>query len=358
MIDDTIDVRYDERFNYNKLASYLQGKLPGTDNLEKLKVKQFGGGVANLTYLLRYGEVEYVLRRPPLGTVVKSSHDMGREHKVLSVLYKSFNKVPQSYLYCDDISVIGAPFFIMERKQGIVIRKQFPSQFQNRQNAAKEISEALIDTLVDLHNVDYKNLGLEDLGKPEGFIERQIEGWYKRWNRAKIKDSQLMDAVYNWLRENIPENSQFSLVHNDYKLDNVMFNREDPSDIISIFDWDMCTLGDPLSDLGALLTYWTEPSDPVHFKKIAMMPTEEQGFRTRKELVKRYEKQSGLKIDNINFYHTLGLFRLVVIVAQIYIRFVRKQTRDKRFEELGKLIPYIIKAAHEMSKKERKMKLK
>lgn len=352
MVDDTIDVRRDETFDYDKLAKYLQGKLPGTDNIEKLQVKQFGGGVANLTYLIKYDDFEYVLRRPPLGKITKSSHDMGREHNVLSVLYKSFSKVPQSYLYCDDTSIIGAPFFIMERKQGIVIRKKFPSQYHDQQDAAREMSEALIDALVDLHQVDYKDLGLSKLGKPEGFISRQVEGWYKRWNGAKIEDNQLMDATYQWLRENIPQVSRFSLLHNDYKLDNMMFNPEDPSDIVSIFDWDMCTLGDSFSDLGALLAYWTEITDPIHFKAIAMMPTGDHGFLTREELVKRYEEKSGLKIKNINFYHALGLFRLVVIVAQIYIRFVHKQTEDTRFEELGKLIPLIIRAAHDITKKD------
>ncbi|MCE7735122.1 MAG: phosphotransferase family protein [Candidatus Heimdallarchaeota archaeon] len=352
MVDDTIDVRQDEKFDNNKLAKYLKGKLPGTQNIDDLQVRQFGGGVANLTYLLKYNEFEYVLRRPPLGKIAKSSHDMGREHSVLSVLYKSFSKVPQSYHFCDDTSVIGAPFFIMERKQGIVIRKEFPNQYQNHQNAARELSEALIDALVDLHQVDYKKLGLEELGRPEGFISRQIEGWYKRWKRAKIEDNQLMDATYQWLRENIPQVSRFSLLHNDYKLDNMMFNPEDPSDIVSIFDWDMCTLGDSFSDLGGLLAYWTEISDPIHFKAIAMMPTGDHGFLTRQELVKRYEEKSGFKIENINFYHALGLFRLVVIVAQIYIRFVNKQTEDTRFGELGKLIPLIIRAAHEITQKD------
>ncbi len=343
MVDDTIDVRQDEAFDYDKIARYLQGKLPGTDDIEDLQVKQFGGGVANLTYLLRYNEFEYDLRRPPLGKIARSSHDMGREHLVLSVLYKSFSKVPQSYLYCDDPSIIGAPFFIMERKQGIVIRKKFPPQFNDFQDAARKMSESLIDSLVDLHRVDYKELGLENLGKPEGFVNRQIEGWYKRWNRAKIEDSKLMDETYQWLRENIPKVTRFSLVHNDYKLDNMMFNPQDPSEIISIFDWDMCTLGDSLSDLGALLAYWTESSDPVHFKEIAMMPVGDHGFLSREELVRRYEERSGLKIININFYHALGLFRLVVIVAQIYIRFVRKQTQDSRFDELQLVILFEIR---------------
>ncbi len=346
---DTIDVREDEKFDEKSLAEYIKGKLLGTDDPSKLKVTQFGGGVANLTYLLKYDDFEYVLRRPPLGVLAKSSHDMGREFKVLSVLHKSFQLAPEALLFCDEVSIIGSPFFIMKRKSGIVIRRKFPESYQDTEKAAFDLSKALVDALVKLHSVDYQKIGLESLGRPEGFINRQIEGWYKRWNAAKESDNAQMDEVYNWLKLNIPKNSEYSIVHNDYKLDNMMFDPKIPSNMIAIFDWDMCTLGDPLSDLGALLTYWTEPTDPDYFKEIAMMPINVPGFMTRKELVQRYESQTGRKIENINFYHTLGLFRLVVIVAQIYIRFVRGQTRDKRFGLLGKLIPLIIKAAHEIA---------
>jgi aminoglycoside phosphotransferase (APT) family kinase protein len=348
---DTIDVRADENFDQNRLATYLRDKLPGAENPANLKVSQFGGGVANLTYQLKYGEIEYVLRRPPLGKIAKSSHDMEREHKVLSVLHKKFPIVPESYLYCGDETIIGAPFFIMKRMKGIVIRKEFPDEFLSHEHAGFKISTALVDALVQLHNVNYHEIGLADLGKPEGFIERQIEGWYKRWHHSKIDDDPLMDEVYRWLKENIPITNTYSIIHNDYKLDNMMFDSNDPSSIIAIFDWDMCTLGDPLSDLGAMLTYWTEPSDPSYFKQISMMPIGDFNFMSREELIARYEKKSGRKVENVGFYHTLGMFRLVVIVAQIYIRFVRKQTKDQRFGELGKLVPLIIRAAHEIANK-------
>ncbi|OLS26461.1 MAG: putative aminoglycoside phosphotransferase [Candidatus Heimdallarchaeota archaeon LC_2] len=346
---DTIDVREDEKFDEKALAEYIKGKIPGTKNPSKLIVTQFGGGVANLTYSLKYDNYEYVLRRPPLGVLAKSSHDMGREFKVLSVLHKVFKFAPEALLYCDDLSIIGTPFFIMNRKDGIVIRKKFPNSYPDSEKAAYEISVALVDSLAELHSVNYQSIGLEDLGRPEGFIIRQIEGWYKRWIDAKEDDNPMMDDVYNWLKSNIPNNSDYSIIHNDYKLDNMMFDANNPSKMIAIFDWDMCTLGDPLSDLGALLTYWTEPSDPDYFKEIAMMPIDIQGFMTRKELVQRYESKTGRKIENINFYHALGLFRLVVIVAQIYIRFLKGQTKDKRFGPLGKLIPLIIKASHEIA---------
>jgi len=345
---DTIEVRPDEQFDEARLAEYLRDKLPGSKN--PLTVRQFGGGAANLTYLLDYGSHEYVLRRPPLGPVAKSAHDMGREYKVLSVLHQALPFAPRAFLYCDDPALIGADFFVMERRKGVVVRRKIPPQFGEMPHAPRRMSEAMVDALAALHAVDYAALGLSDLGKPEGFIERQVEGWYKRWHAAKEADLPEMDAVYQWLKANLPTSSDVSLVHNDYKLDNVMLAEEDPGQLVAIFDWDMCTLGDPMSDLGALLCYWTEPTDAPYFQQMAMMPTGELGFLTRRELVERYAQKSGRSVHNISFYHTLGLFRLVVIIAQIYIRFARGQTQDERFAAFGPMIPLMAKAAVEVMK--------
>ena len=343
---DTIEVRPDEQFDEARLAEYLRGKLPGSEN--QLRVRQFGGGAANLTYLLDYGSHEYVLRRPPLGPVAKSAHDMGREYKVLSVLHQALPFAPRAFLYCDDPALIGADFFVMERRRGVVVRRKIPPQFTEMPDAPRRMSEAMVDALAELHAVDYEALGLSDLGKPEGFIERQVEGWYKRWHAAKEADLPEMDAVYQWLKANLPTSSDVSLVHNDYKLDNVMLAEDDPGQLVAIFDWDMCTLGDPMSDLGALLCYWTEPTDAPYFQQMAMMPTGELGFLTRRELVERYALKSGRSVHNISFYHTLGLFRSVVIIAQIYIRFARGQTQDGRFAAFGPMIPLMAKAAVEV----------
>lgn len=349
MIDDTIEVRKDEKFDYKIIGEFLKNKLPGTENPDNLTVRQFGGGAANLTYLLDYKTHQYVLRRPPLGPVAKSAHDMGREYKVLSVLHKSFPCAPQAFAYSDD-KLIGTPFFIMERKKGVVIRTKFPSIYDGVQNAARDMSKALIDTLVDFHKVNYKDMGLADLGKPEGFISRQIEGWYKRWNASKLEENKDMNWVYDWLKNNQPEDTRHALIHNDYKLDNVMYGFNNPGKLVGVFDWDMCTLGDPLSDLGSLLTYWSSPTDPSYFKKAAMMPTDaDLGFYTRSELVSRYAQKSGVSVDRINFYHSLGLFRLVVIIAQIYYRYMNKQTQDVRFAAFGKMIPLISHAARDVA---------
>lgn len=346
-MEDIIEVRSDERFDENKLAEYLSDKIEGAT--KNLVVRQFSGGAANLTYELKYPNYTYVLRRPPLGKVAKSAHDMSREHKVLSVLHKSFKYAPISYHFCDDPSIIGSQFFIMERKYGTVIRKTIPEIYKDKGAFGEQTSKALVDALVEFHKVNYKSIGLEDLGKPEGFINRQIEGWYKRWQGSKVKENNDMETVYNWLVKNQPEEYPLSIVHNDYKLDNVMLDNSDPGKLVAIFDWDMTTLGTPLSDLGAMLTYWTEESDSPYFRKTAMMPTEDIGFFTRDQLIQRYTQKSGISVDNINFYHALGLFRLTVIVAQIYYRYYNKQTQDQRFEAFGQMIPLIAKNAYEIA---------
>ena len=341
---DTIEVRADERFDVEKLAVYLRGRLP--DATDSMQVRQFGGGAANLTYLLDCGTRQYVLRRPPLGPVAKSAHDMAREYKVLSVLHQVFPYAPRAFLYCDDPSIIGADFFVMERRQGLVVRRSLPPEFAALPDTPRQLSAALVDALAEFHAVDYRTIGLADLGEPDGFIARQIEGWYKRWQASKTEEVPDMDAVYNWLKTHQPPTSAYSLVHNDYKLDNLMFASSDPSRLVAIFDWDMCTLGDPLNDLGALLAYWVEPTDPPYFQAMAMMPVE-AGFMTRRELVERYAQKSGRSIHDINFYHALGLFRVTVIIAQIYIRYHRGQTKDQRFAALGQMIPLMARAALE-----------
>lgn len=344
-MNDTIPVRADEQFDENRLAEYLRGKLPGSEH--PLTVRQFGGGAANLTYLLGYGAYSYVMRRPPLGPVAPSAHDMAREYRVLSVLHRAFPPAPQAFLFCAEPDIIGAPFFVMERREGVVVRRTIPEAYQTLEDAPQRMSRALVDTLANFHGVEYHALGLEDLGKPKGFVTRQIEGWNRRWHQAKLNDVPEMDAIYKWLTAHVPENTMVTLVHNDYKLDNVMLDPTDPGRVVAVFDWDMCTLGDPLSDLGALLTYWTEPDDPPFMRVIAQtfMPVGDPRFLSRTELVARYAEQSGRDVSNIRFYHILGLFRLVVIIAQIFIRYHRGQTQDKRFEAFGPMIVFVAKAA-------------
>jgi len=341
---DVIDVRPDEIFDEAVVADFLSDKLDGAD--QPMTVRQFGGGAANLTYLLQFGDThEYVLRRPPLGPVAPSAHDMAREYKVLSVLHQVFPYAPRAFLFSDD-EIIGAPFFVMERRHGTVVRRTLPDHYADMDSAPRQMSEALIDALAEFHAVDYSALGLDDLGKPDGFIQRQIEGWYRRWHKAKQGDNDNMDAVYQWLTHNLPASMASTLVHNDYKLDNTMFADDDPSKMIAIFDWDMCTLGDPLSDVGALLTYWTQSDDPPLVQLTTTMPVGDYGFLTREELVQRYANKSGRDLSEISFYHALGVFRLAVIAQQIYIRYVRGQTKDERFAGLGQVVEALAQTAY------------
>lgn len=334
-----IDVRPDERFDESALAEFLHGRIPGAEH--PLVVRQFGGGAANLTYELAFGDRTYVLRRPPLGPIAPKSHDMAREYRVLSHLSAVYPPAPRPFLLCEDPAVIGAPFFVMERREGVVIRRRLGSRYAAMENAPRRLGEALVDGLAALHLVDFEAIGLADLGRPTGFVERQIDGWWGRWHRAKSDDNPDMDRAHAWLARRRPSREAAALVHNDYKLDNAMFAAHDPSRLVAVFDWDMATLGDPLSDLGGLLAYWTDDEDPPEVRQFSPMPSDASGFPSRSELVERYAATTGRDVDQIDFYHVLALFRLAVIIAQIHIRWVRGQTQDERFAEFGELVKLV-----------------
>lgn len=339
---DVGEVRADERLDEARLADYLRERLDGADR--PLQVRQFHGGRANLTYLLDYGVAQYVLRRPPLGPVAPSAHDMRREFKVLSVLHQAYPFAPRAHHLCTDEAVLGADFLVMERRRGQVVRRELPSMYRDQLDAPQRMSAALIAALAQLQAVDYETLGLGDLGRPQGFLERQVAGWYRRWQRVLVLGgaSKLpeelpiaeMEILQEWLAQDRPESGQPTLVHNDFKLDNVMLAEDDPGRIVAVFDWDMCTLGDPLSDIGALLTYWTEVSDSEQRSAGRMMPIDARFWR-REELLGHYAELSGRDISQAHYYHVLGLFRLVVIAAQIYIRYHLGQTQDARFANYG-----------------------
>lgn len=345
---ETISVRSGEEIDEAAVAGYLKGRLPGADG--DLVVRQFGGGAANLTYELDYGDQVYVLRRPPLGPIAPRSHDMEREHRVLSRLSAVYPPAPHAHLFCDDESVIGAPFVVMERRYGIVVRRRMPALYAGRPEAPRLMGEALIEGLAALHTVDYAALGLTDLGKPGGFIERQVAGWFGRWERAKAEEVPAMEAAHGWLEDNLPPVTAWSLIHNDYKLDNSMFAVDDPSRLVAVFDWDMATLGDPLSDLGTLLTYWTDDDDLEEVRAFSPMPHDGAGFPSREELVEQYARLSGRDLSDIGFYHVLGLYRVAVILAQIYIRWVRGQTTDERFAGLGDLVKLVAARAADLAR--------
>jgi aminoglycoside phosphotransferase (APT) family kinase protein len=345
---ETIPIRDDEDFDHEKLADYLRGKLPGAE--QPLDVVQFAGGHANLTYLLRYGGREYVLRRPPLGPVAPTSHDMGREYRVLSVLHHAYPPAPQAYVFCEDPDIIGAPFFVMERRRGTVVRRTIPPEFGGGGDADvnRRISEVLIDTLADLHQVDAQAVGLGSLGKPDGFLQRQIEGWAQRYERAKTDEVPVVDEVVAWLRDNLPASPPPTLLHNDWRLDNMMLDSNDPGKCVAVFDWDMCTRGDPLADVGTLLSAWVEESEGPAGSGPGM-PSNTPGFLTRRAAVERYGKRRGVDVSNVPYYYVFGVFKIGVVVQQIYVRYHRGQTKDERFQVFGQAAQMLFWRAKDIS---------
>ena len=330
-----IDERPDERLDTTRLEPYLRANLPGAKG--PLSVRQFGGGKANLTYLLRFGESEFVLRRPPLGPIAPGAHDMRREHRVLSGLHWRYPLAPRSLLLCEDEGIIGAVFIVEERRHGFVIRDDIPAEFAGRPELNRRIGFALIDALADLHLVAPAEVGLDDLGRPEGFLERQLSGWIKRWQAAQggveaERAAAEMAPVLDWLGRRLPGSGPAALLHNDYRLDNCLLDIADPARIVAVLDWDMCTQGDPLADLGYLLNYWVEPDDPEGWRAIAAMPTWRDGFPTRSEAVERYAACTSFDVGAVGWYQVFAAFKLAVIIQQIYIRYVRGQTQDRRFE--------------------------
>ena len=323
-----VATRPDEELDTARLMPWLRERLESADG--PLEVAQFGGGHANLTYLLRFAEREYVLRRPPLGPVAPSAHDMRREFRVLSKLHRHFKLAPKSYLYCEDESIIGAPFQIMERRNGTVIRRKVPERYDDPKLKTR-IGHMVVDTLADLHRLDREAVGLGDLGRPEGFVERQIDGWAKRWEAARHENNPAMDRLISWLRGRRPPPGPAALVHNDYKLDNILVDTDDPARAVAILDWDMCTGGDPLADLGYLLNQWVETDDDPRWIEASVMPTAEEGFPRRADAVQRYADRTGFDVDDIDWYFALATMKFSVVIQQIFVRYLRGQTRDERF---------------------------
>lgn len=341
---ETIPIRPDEDFDHDRLAAYLRGKLPGSDG--PLEIVQFAGGHANLTYLLRYPGVEYVLRRPPLGPVAPGAHDMAREYRCLSVLYRAYPLAPRAFLFCEDSAIVGAPFFVMERRYGIVVRRTIPEPWGGGRDPVvnRKISEVLIDALADLHAVDPASVGLDQIGKPTGFLLRQIDGWMARYERAKTKEISLVAELHGWLHQNLPTSPRPTLLHNDWRLDNMMLASDDPGHCVAVFDWDMCTVGDPLCDLGTLLTAWIEEKEaPDGSGGPVGMPSNTPGFMTRAEAVRRYGLRHGVDVSNVPYYYVFGLFKMAVVLQQIYHRYHLGQTKDERFrtfEQAAELLFY------------------
>lgn len=344
MAHDTAPIREDERFDEARVAAYLQTHLAELVGVEPIVFDQFPGGAANLTYRAVAGNTELVLRRAPHGPVAERSHDMEREHRVLSRLWRAYPKAPRSYHFCADPDVLGKPFFVMERRRGWVIRNEWPEAYAD-DTLRQRLAGAVVDGLAELHLVDVRELGLEDLGRPDGFVERQVAGWTRRWHAAKTREVAAMDEASTALASDRPPPGPTTILHNDYKLDNTM--ADDAGAVVAVFDWDMATRGNALVDLGTLLAYWPDPASstsPIFGEQGVMLAP----YLTKSDVVDRYGLATGFDVSHISYYEGLALFRIAVIVEQIYHRYVGGQTADDRFARFEPIAPILAEAACEV----------
>jgi len=346
MSNDTIPIRQGEELNLAVLEEFLRENL---DTLPEgpLESLQFSAGHSNLTYLLKIANWEAVLRRPPLGPVAPKAHDMEREYKILSMLHPIFPAAPKPLLFSNQSEIVGSPFFVMERKHGLVLDTNFPEKMNVTKELCRQISDIMVGKLVELHSIDFKTTGLAVMSKPEGFMERQVHGWIGRYERAKTDEILEVETLKKWLVEHLPKHSDAAIIHYDFKLNNAMFN-QNFTEMVGLFDWEMATVGDPLADLAVTLSYWNQPDDPaLLIKGLGKAPVTavHEGFLTRKQFIELYAKKSGRDVTQLNFYLTFAYFKLAVIGQQIYYRYKKGQTNDTRFANFNYFVKNLIQHA-------------
>jgi aminoglycoside phosphotransferase (APT) family kinase protein len=341
---ETIVVRPDERFSVASVVAFLRSAGISGFDPDDMQVEQFPAGHSNLTYLLRSGGWEAVLRRPPLGPVAPRAHDMPREFHLLQRLHPRFPLAPEPYVLCEDPGVIGAPFYVMERRRGQVLDQQFPPGWRPSRELHRAIAESLVRVLVDLHAVDWKAAGLDAIGHPEGYMQRQVTGWIDRYQRAQTDQTQPIGPLASWLSTGLPESPPATVIHNDYKLNNLLLDSQDPRRITAVLDWEMATVGDPLSDLASLLVYWAEEGESEMMgglKAVTVSP----GFPRRDEIVQLYASASGRDVRSLDWYLAFAYFKVGVISQQIYYRWYRGQTHDERFSGHGRTATNLVRKA-------------
>lgn len=339
MLDQAQSIRQGEELNQAAIDQWLRSQV---QNLQgTLQIKQFHGGASNLTYLLSYDNQEFVLRRPPFGHKAKSAHDMGRECNIIQALKPHYTYVPEVVGHCQDEAVLGCEFFVMRRMVGIIPRKNMPKELQLDPDQTRQLCLTVLDKLIELHAIDPVQAGLEKFHKGAGYTQRQIGGWSKRYQAARTADATSFESVMQWLADHTPDDVKACVIHNDYRLDNVVLKQDDPQQVIGVLDWEMATIGDPLMDLGNSLAYWVQADDDPTFLMTRQQPTHIPGMLTRQEVVQYYSQQSGIPIEDFTFYEVYGLFRLAVIVQQIYYRYFHGQTKDPRFKDWVQLVNYM-----------------
>lgn len=332
-------VREGEALNLPAVDAWLKQQVPHLQGLPQ--VTQFAGGASNWTYRLEYPNGDYILRRPPAGTKAKGAHDMGREFRVQSALKPVYPVVPDMVGLCTDESVTGSEFYVMQRIAGIIPRKNLPKGLVLNAATTRQLCQNVLDKLVELHQVDVKATGLDSLGKGSGYCRRQIEGWSERYRKARTWNVPSYERVMAWLKERTPEDVANVVIHNDWRFDNVVLDEQDPTRVIGVLDWEMATLGDPLMDLGNALAYWTHADDNFLLKATRRQPTHLPGMMRREEVVAYYLSKTGHQPHDWAFYEVYGLFRLAVIVQQIYYRYHHGQTRNPAFKNFWILANYL-----------------
>jgi aminoglycoside phosphotransferase (APT) family kinase protein len=331
LLDQPRPVREGEELDRNALQQWLAGAVP--NNIAITDIHQFPSGFSNLTYLIKGDTQEMILRRPPKGSKVKSAHDMHREFRILSALNPVYPAAPKPLAYCDDASIIGAPFYVMERIEGVILRGKKPKEFDGTPELATTLCKRFVDNLAHLHAVDYEAIGLADLRREGSFTRRQVDGWIDRYRGSQTDDIPAIEQLAAYLKKNIPEDTDTVFIHNDYKFDNIVLDPDDLTRIIGVLDWEMCTIGDPLMDLGVVLSYWNEPKD-ISIGMVPCFLTLEPGCMTRQEVVNTYGERTERDVSNIMFYYIFGLLKLAVIAQQIYYRYKQGLTKDERFAGL------------------------
>ena len=330
------EIRDNEKIDIKILSEILKNKFGSSSN--SLEIKQYRKGYSNLTYNLLWNNKEFILRKAPFGALVKGGHDMKREFNILSRLSLHYDKVPKTYFYFDDKSIIDFDFYLMEKLEGIILRPKTLNSMMPEKDVTKKLSVNFIKTLSSLHKLDFKKIDLEFLGKGNGYAKRQVVGWSERYNKSKTDEIKEMEYLMNWLLNNLPKEVNYSLIHNDFKYDNIVLNKDDYSDILGVLDWEMSTIGDPLFDLGTTLGYWVQNNDHPLLKEISLSPTTSSGNLNRMELIDNYEKYSKIKVNDPVYYYVFGLFKISVIVQQIYFRYKKGYTKDDRFSNLLSIV--------------------
>ncbi|MEV8508586.1 phosphotransferase family protein [Actinoplanes sp. NPDC051475] len=354
------EVRQEDAFDAGAMAAWLAGNAAagsGIDLTTVPEVRQFSGGVSNLTYLLRYPGGDLILRRPPKGEHRKGAHDMAREHRIQTQLARHLPYVPRTVALCEDTSVIGTPFYVMQRLTGPIPRKELPRGVQLDREQTAALCRNVIDLLVDLHSVDVAATGLGDLGKGEGYVARQVAGWSERYRRARTRSAGSFETEMDWLDRHQPRERPHTLVHNDFRFDNVVLDPADPTRPVGLLDWELATVGDPLLDLANSLGYWVQRGDGPLMQLFRRQPTHLPGMMTREQVVAYYCARTGATVTHAEWawYQVFGLFRVAVIAQQVYQRYVTGQTTNKKFRHFGSAVLILELRCRRIIRRARKM---